>query len=114
MISIHKHALIVLLMLSLGGSWNGVQAQDILGSTITYNRTSQEKVGNALLEISEEHGFYFSYQNSVVQVEKPVPVTEYMGTLEEFLETLLGDEYEFKELNNYVIIRYAPGILDLD
>jgi len=114
MISIHKHAFTVLLMLSLGVSWNGVQAQDILGSTITYNRTSQEKVGNALLEISEEHGFYFSYQNSVVQVEKPVPVTEYMGTLEGFLETLLGDEYEFKELNNYVIIRYAPGILDLD
>ena len=31
-----------------------------------------------------------------------------------FLEKLLGEEYEFKELPGYVIIRYAPGVLDLD
>src|SRR5690606_16419240 len=102
------------LMLLFG--WLGVelQAQEILSRDIEYKRANQEKVGDALREISEKHGFYFSYQDSIIQVEKPVSLDHFNGSMAVFLEKLLGDDYEFKELPGYVIIRYAPGILDMD
>ena len=101
-------------MLSLWWLSTDVQAQTLLGKTVEYSQEHQENLGHALQRISETHSFYFSYQDTIISTEQPVSLNHYQGTLSGFLEKLLGEEYEFKELPGYVIIRYAPGVLDLD
>jgi hypothetical protein len=114
MISLQKNTFIGFLMLSFCWLGSGVQAQGLLERPIRYNAERQETLGHALYKLSEAHGFYFSYQDTIISTEELVSLGQYRGTLSGFLDQLLGDEYEFKELPGYVIIRYAPGALDLD
>ena len=114
MISTYRRVFLAFLMLSLWWLTGKSYAQGILGEMIEYNRDTQESLGNALQKISGAHGFYLSYQDTIISPEQPVSLNHYQGPLSGFLAMLLGDDYEFKELPGYVIIRYAPGILDLD
>src|SRR5690554_734093 len=114
MIKINKPVSIGVLLLLFGWFTDELQAQEVLDQMIEYRRDNDEKVGEALDRISVSHGFYFAYQDSVVQVQKPVLLDRYEGILADFLQELLGDNFEFKELPGYVVIRYAPGVLDLD
>lgn len=112
--SLHKHVFIGFLVLSFCWLRTDVQAQAILEKTVRYSPEHQETLGHALQKVSETHGFYFSYPDTIISTEQPVSINHYQGTMSGFLEKLLGEEYEFKELPDYVIIRYAPGVLDLD
>jgi hypothetical protein len=114
MISRKTITLICLLMLFFSRLIDEVHAQEILFQNIEFKRSGEEKVEDVLRKVSESHGFYFSYQDSIIQEEVPAPLDHFKGSIAVFLENLLGDDYEFKELPGYVIIRYAPGILDVD
>src|SRR5690606_2016705 len=57
--------------------------------------------------------FYFSYNSDVVDADRQVNIPHYTGPLVGFLERLFGTDYVFKESPGYVIIRYAPRLIDL-
>jgi hypothetical protein len=114
MVFSQKCVFIALLSLFFWQYSAGILAQEILRQDVNFKHTGEGTVGEALGELSEQHGFYFSYQHQVIPVEQAVTFSSYQGSLLGFLQQLLGEAYEFKELPGYVIIRYAPGILDLD
>lgn len=43
-----------------------------------------------------------------------VTIPSYEGQVAGFLRVILGEDYEFKEHDKYLIIKYAPGKLDVD
>src|SRR5690606_18944279 len=98
MISLLKNALIGFLMLPFCWLGTGAQAQNLLEQPVQYNPERQETLVHALYRLSETHGFYFSYQDTIISTEELVSISHYRGSLSGFLDQLLGDEYEFKEL----------------
>tara|TARA_R110002072_G_scaffold105301_1_gene230177 strand:- start:144243 stop:145928 length:1686 start_codon:yes stop_codon:yes gene_type:complete len=64
--------------------------------------------------LSAQNDFYFSYESTLLQLNKALETEQYSGTIGNFLLKELGNEYEYKELPGYIIIRYAPEKLDLD
>lgn len=88
-------------------------AQHYLTSEITVNDPGRQRVGDLLDRISESQGFYFAYNSDAVNAERMVSLRDYRGPLVDFLRQTLGDGYEFKESPGYVIIRYAPGTMEL-
>ena len=91
-----------------------VSAQDFLLHEMNYVASNQIPLGDIMDELSKEQGFYFSYQSSLINLNEPITVPSYEGQVEGFLRVLLGEDYEFKEHDKYVIIKYAPGKLDID
>ncbi|WP_339900871.1 hypothetical protein [uncultured Cyclobacterium sp.] len=91
-----------------------VSAQDFLLHEMNYEVANQVALGNVMDELSQEQGFYFSYQSSLIDLDETVSVPSYEGQVAGFLRLLLGEDFEFKEHDKYVIIKYAPGKLDVD
>ena len=89
------------------------KAQSYLAREITVNATDTQRLGDLLDGISTRWGFYFAYNSDVVDADKQVNTPYYRGTLVGFLEQVLGTGYVFKESPGYVIIRYAPRLMDL-
>jgi hypothetical protein len=68
----------------------------------------------ALLEkISDKQNFSFAYNNNAIPADSLVEVSGYRGTVFSLLEKLLGDNYEYKEVPGYVVLRNAPGRLSM-
>jgi hypothetical protein len=68
----------------------------------------------ALLEkISDKQNFSFAYNNNTIPADSLVEVSGYRGTVYSLLERLLGDNYEYKEVPGYVVLRNAPGRLSM-
>lgn len=91
-----------------------VVAQGFLLHEVSYEAANQVAIGNVMDELSQEQGFYFSYQSSLIDLDETVSIPNYNGQVAGFLRLLLGEDYEFKEHDKYVIIKYAPGKLDVD
>ncbi|MEC3881110.1 hypothetical protein [Parapedobacter sp. 10938] len=88
-------------------------AQPYLAREITVNGTDVQRLGDLLDSISQRQAFYFSYNSDVVATDKQINMPPYRGTLVGFLEQVFGADYVFKESPGYVIIRYAPRLIDL-
>ncbi len=89
-------------------------AQQNLPKEINFETREPVTIHQALERLAEENGFYFSYQSSMVAAGQLLDFTQYRGTLRAFLLKVLGEEYEFKEIPGYIIIRFAPGRLDME
>jgi hypothetical protein len=89
-------------------------SQELLTKELSYYNTEQRSIREILSKISEDHDFYFSFQGNTLAVDQSSEMQAYEGTLRGFLIHLLGNQYEFKEIPDYIIIRYAPKTLDLD
>jgi hypothetical protein len=85
-----------------------VFAQSNLMKQVTIGEQKQEPMAQLLDKISSKQNFYFAYNNKVVPADSLVSVSGYRGTLFSLLEKLLGENYEFKEVPGYVVLRYAP------
>ena len=91
-----------------------VNAQEYLLNEIKFVSSSENELGEIMDRLANEQGFYFSYQSSLIDLDKTVSAPSYEGNVAGFLQTLLGEDYEFKEHEDYVIIKYAPGKLDVE
>jgi hypothetical protein len=89
-------------------------AQEHLQQKISYVPSSDLSLQEALEKLQNGNGFFFSYPSSVLGKEVPAPTVAYSGSVVGFLSLALGPEYEFKEIPGYIIIRYAPKLLDLE
>ncbi|MGV3761102.1 hypothetical protein [Parapedobacter sp.] len=88
-------------------------AQPYLAREITIDHTGAQRVGDLLDSIGKRQAFYFSYNSDAVDADRQVNIPRYSGTLVGFLERLFGEDYVFKESPGYIIIRYAPRLIDL-
>jgi len=88
-------------------------AQPYLAREITVNSTGSQRMGDLLDEVSKQQQFYFAYNSNAVDADQQVNLPRYRGTLLGFLKQLFGPAYVFKESPGYVIIRYAPRLIDL-
>ncbi|MEN0052986.1 MAG: hypothetical protein AAGC65_04920 [Mucilaginibacter sp.] len=71
----------------------------------------QQRMAGVLDKIAHKGNFYFAYNNKTIPADSMVSVSGYHGTLFNLLNQLLGDNYEFKEVPGYVVLRHAPGKL---
>lgn len=91
-----------------------LSAQQHLRQEITFEPSRELSIREALERLQDGNDFFFSYPSSVIAVEEPAPVNNYTGPIGGFLALALGTEYEFKEIPGYIIIRYAPKLLDVE
>ncbi|WP_257666244.1 hypothetical protein [Parapedobacter tibetensis] len=80
---------------------------------ITIEDIGNQRVGDLLDDISKNQGFYFAYNSNAIAADSVITLSDFRGRLVDFLESTLGRDYEFKESPGYVIIRYAPGSMEL-
>ncbi len=78
--------------------------------TSILERNVNLKVQNAplsdvLKSISQQANFYFSYNSNILDATKKVSVFAESQSVRGVTRTILGDNYEFKEKGNYLIIR---------
>jgi len=88
-------------------------AQNHLMRDITIGDSGRQRIGDLLESVSQNQGFYFAYNSNTVNVDSLVDLSSYHGPLIGFLERTFGRDYEFKDSPGYVIIRYAPGTMEL-
>ena len=62
-------------------------------------------LGEVLKTISQQANFYFSYNSNILDASKKVSVFAESQSVRGVTRTILGDNYEFKEKGNYLIIR---------
>ncbi|MEB2780097.1 hypothetical protein U3A58_06810 [Algoriphagus sp. C2-6-M1] len=103
----------LLLLLVLINSIDGF-SQMMLEKKIRIESHDELSLRQMLDTLSDQNDFYFSYESTLVQLDKPMGTDQFSGTIGEFLLKELGNTYEYKELPGYIIIRYAPEKLDLD
>lgn len=103
----------LLLILFLINSASGF-SQMMLEKKIQFNSSDELNLRQMLDTLSAKNDFYFSYESTLLELDKGLSIEHYSGTLGNFLLKELGNEYEYKELPGYIIIRYAPEKLDLD
>ena len=85
-----------------------LHAQSNLMKQISIGELKQQPMASVLNKIASKENFYFAYNNKIVPADSLVSVSGYRGTLFSLLEKLLGENYEFKEVPGYVVLRYAP------
>lgn len=93
----------LLLALCLLPLYNVAQTS-ILERNVTL-KVQNEPVGNVLKQISQQANFYFSYNSNILDASKKVSVFAESQSVRGVTRTILGDNYEFKEKGNYLIIR---------
>jgi hypothetical protein len=88
-------------------------AQNNLARVVSVGNVERQQIGVVLKKISSTGNFNFVYNNQTVPADSVVSVASYRGTIYNFLNNLLGSEYEFKEVPGYIVLRHAPRKLDL-
>jgi hypothetical protein len=88
-------------------------SQSNLLRNIAISEIRQKSIGELLKNVSQTGDFYFSYNNRAIPADSVISFPPYRGTVYVLLSRVLGDEYEFKEVPGYIILRHAPGRLDL-
>lgn len=96
--------LLVLFILKLCAA----QAQGYLAKPLAVEGVKGVPLNEVLGITAKQLGFHYSYSNDHVPADSLVSFPTFQGPLHVFLENLLGDRYEFKEMPGYVIIRYVP------
>lgn len=88
-----------------------VLAQQHLQTPISFGGVEQQRISVILEQVSARGKFSFSYGNDHVPADSIVSLPAFQGSLHDFLVQLFGRQYDFKELSDYVVIRYTPNRL---
>lgn len=91
----------------------GLSAQNNLMKEVTIGQVNKQRMGKVLDKISHNGNFHFAYNNRTIPADSLVSVSGYRGSIYNLLNTLLGADYEFKEVPGYIVLRHAPGRLSL-
>ena len=82
-------------------------AQSNLSRLVTVN-LQQQRLADALDELSRKGNFYFSYNSNILPEDSLVTVVAHNQTIKDVLDNLLPGSFEYKEAPRYVILREAP------
>ncbi len=81
-------------------------SQGLLNKNISVD-VKQQRLDHVLEIISNQGGFYFSYNSNIIKKDSLVSLKA-SNSLRNVLGLLLPDHYEFRESGNYIIIRKQP------
>jgi len=84
------------------------RAQSNLMRVVALNDVNHQQIGTLLKKISGGGNFNFVYNNQTIPADSVISVTGYHGTIYNFLNNVLGPDYEFKEVPGYIVLRHAP------
>lgn len=101
----------IFLILMIGTITTGF-GQRLLEKRISVD-IKQQRLDQALEVISNVADFYFSYNSNLLKKDSIVSVHAENGSVQEVLTRLFGNQFEFRESGNYVILRRAPLRLKL-
>jgi hypothetical protein len=104
-------ALLSLLILIL--AFKNAGAQGHLTKLVYIGPAKKITIAALLEKISDKQNFSFAYNNNTIPADSLVEVSGYRGTVYNLLEKLLGDNYEYKEVPGYVVLRNASGRLSM-
>lgn len=85
---------------------NGI-CQNLLNRQISLE-VKRQKLSDVLEIISNRGNFYFSYNSNIVKRDSLVTLVVTNKTVQYVLNTLVGEQFEFKESGNHIIIRRKP------
>lgn len=88
-------------------------AQNILEKRITVS-VSQEPVSTVLTSIEKQAGFFFSYNNNLFKADSLVTIKAKNQTVAEVLNLLFGKRFQYRHLNNHLIISENVGENNLE
>ncbi len=74
----------------------------------------QVRLGDVLTEISAQNGVRLSYDSRHLNTDSLVNVDVRNASVQECLEQIFGDMFEYRMFNNYVILKYAPLRMKLE
>src|SRR5690606_29684473 len=88
-----------------------IHAQQHLQKQIAFGEVKQQRISTILEQLSARGKFNFSYSNDHIPADSVVSLPAFRGSLYDFLVQLLGHEYDFIALSDYVVIRHTPNRL---
>jgi hypothetical protein len=88
-------------------------AQSNLNRVVFVGNVDRQQIAAVLKKISGTGNFNFVYNNQTVPADSVISFANYHGTIYNFLNNLLGADYEFKEVPGYIVLRHAPRKLGL-
>lgn len=106
MMTNNKRRLLTIIICLL--SYTPLLAQNFLASDITIAPQKQQSIAHLLELLTDKQHFSFAYNNKIVPADSLVSLSAYSGTLLGALDKILGEQYEFKEVPGYIVLRYAP------
>lgn len=87
-------------------------AQSVLQRNITMNVDHQRL--DTVLRLMEQRGkFRFSYNSNLINKDSLVTIRASNETVKDALDQLLNHRFEYRESQNFIILRYAPNRLSL-
>jgi len=90
-----------------------VYAQNKLSNNIRLPNYEQTSIREIFNRLKQEQAVLFSYNSSLIDLDKEVSVPPHQGLLIDYLTKLLGEKYSFKETDSHIIITYAPQRMDV-
>lgn len=97
----------VLLLLLLCAAFAPCLAQPVLNRNITMNVNNQP-LGSVLHTMEDKGKFSFSYNSNLIPQDSLVNIHVANQTVKDALDKLLNNRFEYREAENFVILRYAP------
>ncbi len=99
-------AAVIILTLLAGTITNGF-SQRLLDKKVSLS-IDRQRLDQALEIISNTGDFYFSYNTNLLKKDSVVTVAVRNASVNEVLTKLFGNQFEFRESGNYIILRRAP------
>jgi len=87
-------------------------AQSVLNRNITMN-VSGQRLGSVLHLMEDRGKFQFSYNSNLIKQDSVVDIHVANETVKDALDKLLSNRFEYREAENFVILRYAPSQLNM-
>jgi hypothetical protein len=97
-----KVAYIISFLICMAGV--SAHAQDILSKRISFDVTNL-RLPEVLKLISNKGNFYFSYNTTIIKRDSLVTLSATNKPVRQILDQLFGNNIEFQEYNNYIILR---------
>ncbi|WP_208094502.1 STN and carboxypeptidase regulatory-like domain-containing protein [Mucilaginibacter agri] len=105
-----KYRILTLILMLLVCTY--ANAQGVLQKSITIN-ASQQRLGTVLHLMEQRGNFTFSYNSNLVPKDSLVNLHIANQSVKSALDQLLSNRFEYREAQNFIILRYAPSRLTL-
>ncbi len=101
-----KHKIILFLLLLSNITWAQNSYRNNLSKLVTFN-IKQQRVRDALQQISNAGDFYFSYNGKLINQDSIVSLNVQRMPVRDVLDKMFDGKVAYKENEEYVILRYA-------
>ncbi len=83
----------------------GLHAQEKLLDRPVELKVTNQQLKDVLNKLSEDNNLTFSYKSNILDQNRVITLTIPESTLREALTRILGEGYDLKEVDNYIVVR---------